>query len=62
MFDIRDITEEIKTYAGEFAGDFDIDGIIDELKVSHPDISGIDDIDGDEWTDIMQRHDVSCQR
>ena len=62
MFDERAIREEVEDYLGEFAGDFDVDAIVDDLRGIEPDVSSIDDLDGDEWTEMVQRHDLAAQR
>lgn len=57
MFDYRDARQQAEDYLGGFREDYDIDGIVDEMR--DLDTDDIDAIDPDEWTEIVERHDIS---
>lgn len=60
MFDYAKIRNEVSDYlTAEFENGFDVDAIMDELRGIEPEIRGIDDVDADDFTDILQRHEIS---
>lgn len=61
MFDYSTIKQQVIDYISEYERDFDIDAIMDELRDVEPEIAGIDDLDQDDFTAIVERHDVSAQ-
>lgn len=68
MFDYTKVLFEVEDYLGEFVGDFDLDAIMVELSDYKPvdveldHIRSVDDVDPDDFTDIIQRHDVSISK
>lgn len=61
MFDYATIKQQVIDYISEYEQDFDIDAIMDELRDVEPEIASIDDLDQDDFTAIVERHDVSAQ-
>ncbi len=60
MFDYAKIRDQVTDYlTAEFENGFDVDAIMDELRDIEPEIQGIDDVDADDFTDILQRHEIS---
>lgn len=53
--DRNEILDYVTDYVGEFADDFDLEAIADELEGRD-----LDGMDPDEFTDVLQRHDLKA--
>lgn len=59
---VQDLTAAVKTTLGDYPGSFDIEGLVEEIRATYGnDIKSIDDIPGDEYWQIVERHDLSLK-
>lgn len=59
---VQDLTAAVKTTLGDYPGSFDIEGLVEEIRATYGnDIKSIDDIPGDEYWQIVERHDISLR-